>query len=84
MVNNMVHGMDIIATLTPNLNPSTLVPKKIGSKESLIQIGKIKSKDHRKQETTVTHEVSKSGKVICEENNIISLFWSFNCLLKPK
>ena len=62
MVNNMVHRMDIIATLTPNLNPSTLVLKKIGSKECLIQIGRINNKDHRMQETTVTHEVSKSGK----------------------
>lgn len=62
MVNNVVHGMGIIATLTPNLNPSTLVPKKIVSEESLIQIGRIKNKDHRKQETTVTHEVSKCEK----------------------
>ena len=54
--------MGIIATLTPKLDPSSLVLKKIVFKESLIQIGRIKKKDHGKQETTVTNEVSKSEK----------------------
>ena len=62
MVNNAVHGMGIIGIFTPNLDPSILVPKKIVSTESLFKIGRIKNKDHKKQETAVTHEVSKSEK----------------------
>ena len=41
---NMFHGMGIIATITPKLNASIIVPKKIVSTDSLIQIGRIETK----------------------------------------
>lgn len=42
---NTFHGMGIIATLTPNLNPRSLVPKMILSTEYLIiQIGKTETR----------------------------------------
>ena len=41
---NMFHGMCIIPTITPKVNSSILVPKKIVSTDSLIQIGRIETK----------------------------------------
>ena len=38
------HGMGIIATITPKINSSISVPKKIVSMDSLIQIGRIETK----------------------------------------
>ena len=41
---NTFHGMGIIPTITPKVNSSIIVPKKIVSMVSLIQIGGIETK----------------------------------------
>ena len=41
---NTFYGMDIIATTTPKVNPSIIVPKKIVSTDSLFHIGRIETK----------------------------------------
>ena len=41
---NTFHGIGITATITPKVNSSIIIPKKIVSPDSLIQIGRIETK----------------------------------------
>ena len=43
---NTFHGIGIIATITPRVNSSIIIPKEIVSMDSLIQIGGNRDKIH--------------------------------------
>ena len=81
---NTFHGMGIIATITPMVNSSIIVPKKTVSTDSLIQIGRTETKfiERRIGHSPLKHQDLKH--LFCEENNTISLFWSCTWLSKPK
>ena len=81
---NTFHGMGIIATITPKVNSSIIVPKKIVSTDSLIQIGRIEAKfiERRIGHSPIKYQNLKH--LFCEEDNTILLFWSCTWLLKPK
>ena len=71
---NAFHGMGIIATITPKINSSIIVPKKIVSMNSLIQIGRI---DTKFIEKIIGHSPIKYQNLkhlFCEEDNTVSLF----------
>ena len=72
---NTFHGMGIIATIKPKVNSSIIVPKKIVSKDFLIQVGRIETNF---TERRIGHSPSKYQNLknlFCEENNTISHFW---------
>ena len=81
---NNFHGMGIIATITPKVNSSSIVPKKIVSTDSLIQIGRIETKfiERRIGHSPIKYQNLKH--LFCKEDNTISLFWSCTWLLKPE
>lgn len=65
--------MSIISTLAPTLNPSSLVPKKNVSMESLIKIGKIETRIVERKMRLLPIKYQNLKNVFCEEN-IILLF----------
>ena len=81
---NTFHGMGIIATITPKVNSSIIALKKIVSTDSLIQIGRIETKfiEQRIGHSPIKYQNVKH--LFCEEDNIISLFWSCTWPLKRK
>ena len=81
---NTFHGIGIIATITPKVDSSIIVPKKIVSSDSLIQIGRIEIKFIERRIGHSPIKYQKLKHLFCEEDNTISLFWSCTWLLKPK
>ena len=81
---NTFHGIGIIATITPNVNSSIIVPMKIMSMNSLIQIGGTQKKfiERRIGHSPIKYQNLKH--LFCEEDNTVLLFWSCTWLLKPK
>ena len=81
---NTFHGIGIIVTIVPNVNSSIIIPKKIVSTDSLIQIGKIETKliERRIKLSPIKYQNLKH--LFCEKHNTVSLFWSCTWLLKPK
>ena len=81
---NTFHGMGIIVTITPNVNSSIIIPKKIVSTDYLIQIGKIETKliERRIELSPIKYQNLKH--LFCEKDNTFSLFWNCTWLFKPK
>ena len=71
---NTFHGMGIIVTITPNVNSTIIIPKKIVSTDSLIQIGKIETKFIKRRIRLSPIKYQNLKRLFCEENNTVSLF----------
>ena len=74
---NTFHDMGIIATITPKVNSSVIVPKKIMSTDSSIQIGIIETKfmERRIGHSPIKYQNLKH--LFCEEDHTISAVLGF-------
>ena len=81
---NTSHGMDIIVTITPNVNLSIIVPKKVVSTDSLIRIGRIETKFIERRIGLSSIKYQNLKHFFCEEDNTVSLFWSCTWLFKSE
>ena len=66
------------------LTKSIIVPKKIVSTNSLIQIGRIVTKFLERRIGRAPIKYQNLKHLFCDEDNTISLFWRCTWLLKPK
>ena len=76
--------MGIIVTITPKVNSSIILPKKIVSTDSSIQIGRIETKFTEQRIGLSPIKYQHLKHLFCGEDNTVSLFWSCTWLLKPK